>query len=343
MLSSNKTIVAIIFFKLITSLITFYKIKSDITIVTRYVTIEVKYSARRGGIMNFEKYLDEKVKSIVKIEEGFSVDEKYLVNNKFLVRLISEDRIDRFKFAYDTQKRFHAVAKCQKPIGFFIDSPYSFYISEYLPGKNGLEVIGDFTKDKQYDLGVEAGLELIKFHKANPAHDFDTKTYINNYFESKVQTSIDALVKDVLPHIDEIVNLVRNNLHYLYVVPTYLTHSDYHLFNMIFDGEKYMGVIDFERCRNGIFLTDFRNNTPHNSDVSPYFASGFIDGYLSEFYFDDFFICYNVHDLLMSIAAIPWIKEFDPGSLNKSILFIDEMYQSLKDVSKKPNWYVGKY
>ena len=54
--------------------------------------------------MDFQNIFDFKIESVQKIEKGFSVDDKYIINNQYLVRVISKDRVERFKYVYDVQK-----------------------------------------------------------------------------------------------------------------------------------------------------------------------------------------------------------------------------------------------
>ena len=293
--------------------------------------------------MNLQRLFKEKIESIELIEKGFSVDRKVLINHKYLVRIVSLDRVERFQKVFEFQKKFHQVALCQKPLDFVIEETCGYFITEYIPGKNGLEVIQDFTKQKQRELGIVAGYELSKAHKKFVDTNFDVRGYLMTYSESKFQVCIEEQVIQDIPEINDMIETVRENLHHLFDLIGIQTHSDYHLFNMIFDEGEYKGVIDFERCRTGIFLTDFRNNTPHNSYVSPEFASGFIDGYLDEIPISDFFLKYNIHDLLIATAAVPWVKEFNPESLDDDIKKIREIYKQKDKLSQAPPWYVGRY
>lgn len=293
--------------------------------------------------MDLQKLFSEPIQSIVKIDEGFSVDEKYLINNLYLVRILSLDRVERFEKVFEFQKMFYKIALCQRPIDFVVDEEFGYYITEFIPGKNGLEVIRDFSHEKQLELGEIAGYELTKIHKAYPVKDFDVKGYLDHYLESKTEVVKTHNVVEDLPEIFEIINVVKNNIHHLYDLEGVMAHADYHLFNMIFDHGEYKGVIDFERCRTGIFLTDFRNNTPHNSDVSPAFASGFIDGYLDEIPVDNFFLKYNIHDLLITIAALPWVKQFNPENIEADIKKIRNIFKESEKIHSAPPWYVGKY
>ncbi|MGS0972941.1 MAG: aminoglycoside phosphotransferase family protein [Candidatus Izemoplasmataceae bacterium] len=293
--------------------------------------------------MNLQKIFKDEIKSILKIEKGFSLDEKYIINGKYIVRIISLDRYEQFKEVFRVQKAFEKVALCQKAFELTKDEVCGYYITEYIKGKNGLEVIEGFSNDKQYELGKVAAKEIVKFHKAYPINNFDMKTHLDNYLNSKIQLALEINVKALLPEIDEIITLVSNNIHHLYSLKGVQTHADYHLFNMIFHKGDYKGVIDFERVRPGPILTDFRNNTPHNSKISPYFASGYIDGYLEEVEINDFFLMYNIYDLLLTIAAIPWVQKFDSKSIDKNIQVIQSIYEQKDNLQGSPKWYVGKY
>ncbi len=293
--------------------------------------------------VNLQKLFKEKVISTKKIDKGFSLDEKILVNDRYLVRKIPLERFEQFKEVFRVQKDFEKVALCQKVISLSKDDKYGYYVTEYLEGKNGLEVIESYSNKKQYELGMIAAKEIVKFHKAYPLPDFDMRKHLNDYLNTKIQVAIEHNVNNLLPEIDDIIKLVKNNIHHLYSLKGVQTHADYHLFNMIFHEGEYKGVIDFERVRPGSILTDFRNNTPHNSKISPYFASGYIDGYLDEVPFKNFFLMYNAYDLLLTIAAIPWVQKFDSENVDKSIKIIRSIFDQKNNLSTSPKWYVGRY
>ncbi len=293
--------------------------------------------------VDLQKFFKEEIKNTNKIEKGFSLDEKYIVNNKYIVRVIPLERYEQFKEVFRVQKDFEKIALCQKVINLTKDINFGYYITEYIEGKNGLEVIESYPTERQYELGKVAAKEIVKFHKAYPLPDFDMKQHLDNYLNTKIKVALECNVKELLPEIDDIIELVKNNIHHLYSLQGVQTHADYHLFNMIFDDGEYMGVIDFERVRPGSILTDFRNNTPHISKISPCFASGYIDGYLEEVHISDFFLMYNVYDLLLAIAAIPWVQKFDSENVNNSIKMIMTIYEQKDNLSSSPTWYVGKY
>jgi aminoglycoside phosphotransferase (APT) family kinase protein len=293
--------------------------------------------------MDFQKLFKESIKTVTIIEKGFSVDKKYIINDTFLVRVISLDRIARFKEVYKVQKEFNSVALSQKVIDFIIDDEYGYYITEYIPGKNGLEVIESFSTSEQYNFGVLAAKELVLFHNEFPKPEFDSKAYFDKYLHEKSEIALQDNIELLLPEIHDVIAIVKANIHHLYRLNGVQNHSDYHLFNMIFDNGEYKGVIDFERCKVSTFLVDFRNNTPHNSDISPYFASGFIDGYLELIPMDDFFLLYNIHDLLITISALSWVKQFDPENIDKSITTIRSIMAQRTRLTTCPSWYMGSH
>jgi aminoglycoside phosphotransferase (APT) family kinase protein len=292
--------------------------------------------------MNLQHLFHEKITKQTEISTGFSTDKKFIINDNYLVRVMPLDKFNHFQTVFEVQKKFYTIALCQKPIKLVKSKDNVYYITNYIKGKDGLEVITTYTKMRQYELGFIAAVELSKFHNSNPLPSFNVKKYYQTYLQEKVELASNQKVRTLLPEIDEIIQIVYSNIHHLYQLNGVQTHADYHLFNMIFDNGEYKGVIDFERVRPGIFLTDFRNNTPHNSSVSPEFASGFIDGYLDRNPIDDFFLLYNIHDLLMSITAIPWVLEHDYKNLNKTIQIIQNIYSLKSNLRNTPHWYIGK-
>lgn len=294
-------------------------------------------------MMNLQHLFNEPIISTEPIEKGFSRDQKIIVNNKYLVRVIPLTRITQFEYVFDVQQKFFKVALCQQPIALKKDDQYGYYITEYIPGKNGLEVIESFTSEEQYHFGVQAAKELVTFHNAYPIDDFDVKHYLDDYLNRKIKTAEEHNIVKLLPELPQIIQVVKDNIHHLYQLKGVQTHADYHLFNMIFDRGVYKGVIDFERCRPGILLNDFRNNTPHNSTVSPYFASGFIDGYLDRIPVKQFFLLYNVYDLLLTIASIPWVMEYDNKNIEKSVQLVKDIFKQKDYLKASPSWYEGKY
>ncbi|QMS85265.1 aminoglycoside phosphotransferase family protein [Candidatus Xianfuyuplasma coldseepsis] len=294
-------------------------------------------------LVQLQEIINGNISTFEELTKGFSLDQKYVVNNKFVVRVFPRDKYEQFKEVFRVQKEFNKVALCQKPIKLIKDQNYGYYITEYIDGENGLEVIESYSKRRQYELGIIAAKEIVKFHKAYPLPEFDMKQHLNTYMNAKIKAALENNVKKLLPEIDDIITVVKSNIHHLYSLLGVQTHADYHLFNMIFKEGEYKGVIDFERVRPGSLLTDFRNNTPHNAKISPYFASGYIDGYLDEIPVEDFFLKYNIYDLLLTIAAIPWVQKFDPDNIDKSVKIIKEIFSIKDDLYRSPGWYIGKY
>ena len=52
---------------------------------------------------------------------------------------------------------------------------------------------------------------------------------------------------------------------------------------------------------------------------------------------------YNIHDLLLTIAAIPWVKKFDANNIDNSIKNIRSIYEQKDNLNNCPKWYVGKF
>lgn len=287
------------------------------------------------------KHFNEDIVKIEVLDKGFSVDKKYIVNDKYIIREINSSRNDRFRFVFETQQLFSKIGTAQKALKFIEGDQVSYYITEYLKGFDGLEIIESLPIDKQYELGYQTGKEIALFHLTNIQEGKKAKDIVLNYMTSKIALAREENLEKDLNILEDIIHVVEDNIHLLFELDVYLCHSDYHLFNMIFNEGEYQGVIDFERVRYSHLFTDFRNNTPHNAPISKHFASGSIDGYLEVNYIEDFFMKYNLNDLLLSIYSIGWIKEFDNENVGKSIAFITDLFKDIKDLRVIPKWYVG--
>ena len=288
-----------------------------------------------------KEYFNEDLVSVKILEKGFSVDKKYIVNDKYIIREIDPSRNERFRFVFDTQKLFNKTGTAQKALKFIEGNQVSYYITEYLEGLDGLEIIESLSIEQQYRLGYQTGKEIALFHLSNIQKGEKAKDSVLNYMTSKIKLAREECLEKDINVLEDIIHVVEDNIHLLFELDIYLCHSDYHLFNMIFNKGEYQGVIDFERVKYSHLFTDFRNNTPHNAPISNHFASGSIDGYLEVNYIEDFFIKYNLNDLLLSIYAIGWIKEFDSENVDKKIAFITDLYRDIKDLRVIPKWYVG--
>ena len=275
------------------------------------------------------------------LDKGFSVDKKYIVNDKYIIRETDPSRNERFRFVFETQQLFNKTGTAQKALRFIEGDRVSYYITEYLKGLDGLEIIESLSTEKQYRLGYQTGKEIALFHLSNIQKDKSVKDIVLKYMISKIDLARKENLEKDLNILEDIIHVVEDNIHLLFDLDVYLCHSDYHLFNMIFDNGEYQGIIDFERARYSHLFTDFRNNTPHNAPISKYFASGSIDGYLDVNYIEDFFMKYNLNDLLLTIYSIGWIKEFDPDNVDKNIKYITDLYNEIKDLRVIPKWYVG--
>lgn len=108
---------------------------------------------------------------VKKINEGWSNDEKYYVEdkkgNKLLVRLSHIANIEDKKREFDAIKKFNKLSfEMSKAIYFgFCNNNHDIYmILSCVEGKPLNFCLSDLPKNEQYDLGVKAGRILREIH-----------------------------------------------------------------------------------------------------------------------------------------------------------------------------------
>jgi aminoglycoside phosphotransferase (APT) family kinase protein len=113
--------------------------------------------------------------SIIELNKGFSNDKKYVIDDKYLLRLFSNEGKQNRKKEFDTIKKLARYSK-YVPIGIEFDTLNDFYMSymifTYLPGMDAEVALKDLTEKEQYLAGFLAGKELKKLHNLSAPSDY---------------------------------------------------------------------------------------------------------------------------------------------------------------------------
>lgn len=286
------------------------------------------------------KVVDVKINDMKLLEGGFSLDKKFVINDDLLIRVGSVDRYEKFLKTFDTQYKFSLVSRTQKPIKVVKDDDYAYYVTKFIKGESGDKIVHNMPTKLQYELGLEAGEDLYKFHISNMIVNFDMKQYIDFLVDRKINQAKEDNLINYIPRINEVIEVINDNKHLLYDYKGVLNHSDYHLSNMIFSDNSYLGAIDFERCREGIFITDFRSVAPFISRECPAFAKGLIDGYNKDLSLEEFFKLYNLINLITFTGALSWHLIFDKKGVDEMARFINQYIDLFIYIDRIPDWYL---
>ncbi|PAE06555.1 hypothetical protein CHI12_15770 [Terribacillus saccharophilus] len=114
-----------------------------------------------------DKYLMESIlhlsntKEIVELKKGYSYDQKYVIDQKYLLRIFPIEeaarRADEFLFL----NKLHELSKyVPKGLEFGGIEDEAYMVLSFLPGVDAEEGLSRLTEEEQYAAGVSAGSEL---------------------------------------------------------------------------------------------------------------------------------------------------------------------------------------
>ena len=285
-------------------------------------------------------------KLIKQIDKGWSKDKKFYIktkdNEELLLRIsdISE---------YAKKKRDFELIKDVSSNDILMSVPIEFGVCN-----NGKEVYSLFTwicgedaniklltlsKEEQYNLGVKAGLYLKKIHNIQVTDiDIDWYTRFNKKIDNKISMYKHCGI--LVDGSEQIISYLENNRHLLKNRPQCFQHGDYHIGNMIITPLNELGIIDFNRCDIGDPFEEF-NRITWCAEVSPEFASGYINGYFNNEVPDLFFRLMLLYISSNQLGSIAWAKSFGKEEIDTMVEQTKKMLKWYDGFKKYiPSWYI---
>jgi len=213
-------------------------------------------------------------------------------------------------------------------------------VTSYVEGKDAEEAITQYAEDVQFQIGVEAGMEIRKVHQlAAPSHMERWATrkaekhqrYIDAYHECGIR----------IPYDTDIIAFIDNNIHLMNDRPNVLQHDDFHVANIIVKDGKFAGIIDFDRYDWGDPVHEFLKVGMFSKGVSIPFAVGQIKGYfLNDEPDDAFWRLYALYLAMSVFSAIVWTINTTPDTLDD---MLDKVNAFVRDHDHfqqvRPIWY----
>jgi len=283
--------------------------------------------------------------SIEKIEKGYSQDEKYIIfcgNKKYLMRIGDKEYFEKKKTEFQVLKKIRNYGvQSPKPydIALLNDLNSCYTIYSYIDGVDAIEELPSFTEKEQYEIGFEAGEQLMNMHlleapqtimpwyeRAMAKH----YRYVDAYKSCGIKVNND----------DKILEFIEKNKQLLKVRPNQFQHDDFHLGNIIVNSKKYAGVIDFDNFDWGDPIHDFVKVALFQRERSIRFSIGQIKGYFNEKVPEDFWRLYSIYSAMVVFSSVVWSLRFSPGQVCE---MMDRIYNILDDHKNfellKPGWY----
>ncbi|WP_156291497.1 aminoglycoside phosphotransferase family protein [Oceanobacillus salinisoli] len=281
--------------------------------------------------------------TIRELKKGFSLDRKYVIDETYLLKVCSNQDLERKKQEFQVLKTALDYSN-SVPKGLEFNSFHNFGLSymvvTYLPGKDAEEALPELTVAEQYNSGFIAGLELKKLHQIHAPDNYPSwystkKKKSANYLEQFQQLDISKKLKDILTtYITEHEHLMKHR-------PNRFQHDDFHPSNILIHNRTFSGIIDFGRMDWGDPIHDFQKLGFFSKPVSIPFTRGIIDGYHENEKIDEsFWRLFTLYSAMHIVSALVWGKNRSEEQyqlmLKKSLEVVDD-HDSFQRVV--PKWY----
>lgn len=280
------------------------------------------------------------ISKIEKIEKGWSLDEKYYVEDehlgKLLLRISEHTSYDRKQQEFTLMKLVGLQeVRMSTPLKFWREEDKLYALYTWCDGDELGEVVSDFNDALQYKLGYIAGDYLYKIHSVPINKKLDWKRVYGKKAKKKIEMY--RMYNIPFEGAEDFIGYIEKNFDLLEHRDTSFLHGDYHVGNMIVSSDNNLSIIDFDRFDYGDPWEDF-NRIVWSAQRCPAFACGQIHGYFKQEPPELFFKLLAFYMAVNAIGAIPWAVAFgDVQVLLKQAHDVLMWYNHMNTII--PSWY----
>ncbi|MFB1099253.1 aminoglycoside phosphotransferase family protein [Terribacillus sp. JSM ZJ617] len=293
-------------------------------------------------IRNLISHLNN-AKEIVELRKGYSDDQKYVIDQKYLLRIFPIQEAARRHNELLSLNKLHELSKYVPEgleFGEIKDLQKAYMVLTFLPGVDAEEGLSKLTEKEQYAAGVSAGRELKKLHTISaplnqPSWEQVKSAKINKYMLELEKLALDQSIMDSLQR------YINSNLYLLKDRPNKFQHDDFHPSNLLIHNNIFSGIIDFQRMDWGDPIHDLQKLGFFSKQVSIAFTKGIVDGYHDGQLIDDsFWKLYSFYSAVHIVSALVWGKKRSQSQFD---LLLKYSLDVLKDHDSFrciiPKWY----
>ena len=282
--------------------------------------------------MILDKNLLNKYNEVHKVNKGWSKDEKFYIERengeKFLLRISPIEYLDIKEEEFNIIKDVSELEiNMSKPIDFGIcnNGQNVYMLLSWIEGKALDEKITSISNNKQYNIGIEAGKILKKFHSISaPDGQEDWEQRMLKKFDYHLDEYKKCGIK--VKNDKKAIEYVKDNLHLLKNRPQTFHHGDFHVGNLILTPKDRLGVIDFNRWDYGDPYEDFYKMMLFSREVSIPFAKGQIDGYFDDGVTKEFFEILALYLADVILYSVVWAISFGKEEINTMLRLADMIF-----------------
>ncbi|SFI81616.1 MULTISPECIES: aminoglycoside phosphotransferase family protein [unclassified Bacillus (in: firmicutes)] len=287
----------------------------------------------------------QNAKKIEGLSKGYSPDKKYVAhldNEKLLLRVGDIQGYKKKKTEFQILQNIKNLGvKSPQPIdiGMIEEFNSCYNIYSFIDGVDAKDMIQTLTKEDQYKIGIEAGIQLSRMHS------YEAPSTINTWYDRAMEKHYRYLnaykscgIK--IKNDEKIIDFIEENKQHIKKRPNRFQHDDFHLENIIVKDKKFAGVIDFNNFDWGDPLHDFVKVALFQRERSVPFSIGQIEGYFNNNVPEDFWMLYSIYSGMVIFSSVVWSLRFAPEQLEE---MIGRLYVILEDHKNfeilKPTWY----
>ncbi len=283
------------------------------------------------------------------VNKGWSDDKKYYIKTidgeELLLRLSDISQYEKKKREFESLKLLMDMdILFTRPIDFGIcnngQSVYS--LLTWIDGEDAEVILPKLSNREQYLLGIKAGIYLKQLHSIPaPENQSDWTERFNRKTDKKID-----MYRACSIHFrgdDKLIDYIERNRPLLINRPQSFQHGDYHVGNMIITQRGKLGIIDFNRMDYGDPWEEF-NRITWCAEISPMFASGYINGYFDGNVSDKFFRLMALYISSNQLSSIPWAIPFGEEEVNTMLRQVQSVLRWYDNFSTYiPSWYVKNH
>ncbi|TYS68283.1 phosphotransferase [Sutcliffiella horikoshii] len=295
-------------------------------------------------VMEHEIPFMREANRIQQLTKGFSNDQKFVIDDKYLIRLFPLEDADHRRKEFETITMLSSLSDFLPEAIEFGEQEargLAYMVLTYLPGKDGEEALSSLTEIEQYHVGFQAGKELKKLHEypapeGTEPWNIHKKRKSDRYIkELKLLKEIDTLV------ISKLISYIKSNEYLMDGRPNRFQHDDFHPCNIIVKEKKFTGFIDFQRMDWGDPIHDLQKLGFFGVKVSVPFSIGAIDGYnggqeISE----EFWQLFALYSAMHVVSSFVWGKKMGEEQYDLLSRYAMDVWRDHDEFRENiPRWY----
>ena len=293
--------------------------------------------------MNLNVWLASRGWRAEKLNRGWSGDEKFVVwqpgGGRMLLRRAPLSRREEQRRAYEALRQLEGLpVRMSRPLEYFEDEDSAYLLLTWLEGEDAEPALARMSESEHYRQGVKAGEYLRQIHSIPaPANQPDWEERFNAKIDRKIRLWDECPIE--LGECDCLKEYLSAHRALLSGRPQCFQHGDYHVGNLVIDRQNRLGVIDFNRWDYGDPWEEF-NRITWCAQVSPAFASGYLNGYFGGVPEEAFFRLLKLYIASNQLSSIPWAIPFGPQEVDVMVRQTREVvawYDGFREMV--PRWY----